>query len=89
MRVYIHHKCWNFVFAELDDYRGECDHPDTKGKTITVDSRIDGEERLEVIIHECLHSASFDMSEEWVEQTAIDIARILTRLGYTRRPNNE
>ena len=41
-----------------------------------------GEERLEVLIHEMLHAAYWDLDESAIEGAAADVARVLWRLGY-------
>lgn len=75
---------WEFIRRKLRGYRGHCDPPAWSGKTIVVDSRLAGEEELEVTIHEALHAASWDLAEECVVETANDIARLLWRLGYRK-----
>lgn len=52
---------------------------------VAVSSDLEGEELLEVIIHEALHAAFPDLSDDAdgpVETTAADLARLLWRLGY-------
>jgi len=39
---------------------------------------------LEVLIHEALHAANWDLDEAAVQETAEDIAKILWKLGYRR-----
>lgn len=62
--------------------RGLCDAPYNKNKHILVHEDLRGEERLEVLIHEMLHAGVWDLAEEAVGETARDIARVLTKLGY-------
>jgi hypothetical protein len=83
MRLTIMGKRWWLRFCALALNRGECDPPDKLGKEIRVLKRLKGEERLEVLIHEQLHAADWHKSEEWIEQVSKDIARNLTKLGYT------
>lgn len=45
--------------------------PDTSGRV-----------RLDTIIHEALHVADWTKEEEWVEDTATGIAKLLWDLGY-------
>lgn len=76
---------WNLRFPNLDisKHRGYCDPPSKKNKEICVASSLDGEEKLSVLIHECLHAASWtQFSEEFVNELSEDIARALWRLGY-------
>lgn len=84
MRVKIGDKFWEFDPAARLGHRdyGACDAPDQPGKRIRIRSTLRGEKRLEIVIHELLHAASWQSSEEWVEQIAMDFARILTRMGY-------
>jgi len=85
-------KHWNYVekpiyekTAEGHVICGRCDPPDKPNKTITINSRLRGEELLDTIIHEVLHAASWDVLDEgFVEQTATDLARILWKLGYRK-----
>lgn len=65
--------------------RGLCDAPSTKGKTIKIAKHLEGEERLEVLIHEMLHAGLWDLAEEAVAELAKDLARELTRLGYEQQ----
>ena len=69
--------------------RGECEPPESKRKEIRVRSTLRGEERLEVVLHECLHAADWHKDEEWVERLAVDLAKILWKLGYRREGYGE
>lgn len=51
-------------------------------KKILIDDRLAGKKRLDTEIHEFLHAAFPDLSEEAVTETATDLARILWSLGY-------
>lgn len=82
MFVTILRRRWKLRFTPLKINRGECDSPEKPSKEIRVDSRLTGEERLEVVIHEVIHAALWHLDEEYVEATARDLARILWRLGY-------
>ena len=86
MRLKILGKIWQLRFVPTlgDGKGGDCDPPSAKSKTIRVLSNLKGEKRLEIIIHEMLHAADWHRSEEWVSETASDIARALTRLGYRK-----
>jgi hypothetical protein len=35
-------------------------------------------------LHEILHPADYDKTEEWVDELATDMAKILWKLGYRR-----
>lgn len=86
MLVTIRGKRWRLLFDRVRkaaDYHGYCDAPTLPNKTIKIDSRLRGEKRIEVLLHEITHAGHWDMSEEAVEEFARDAAHILTRLGYT------
>jgi hypothetical protein len=46
---------------------------------------LQGEEKLEVVIHELVHAAGWHIDEEFTEIFAKDVARVLWRLGYRER----
>lgn len=84
MRLSILGKRWWLRFLpRLDRARGECDDPSTPNKEIRIRDGLKGEQRLEVIIHEHLHAAAWHVDEKFVKQFAEDLARNLTKLGYT------
>ena len=85
MIVSILGKRWKLSFRPLRDCRGICDAPTAPRKAIRIDTRLKDEERLEVIIHECLHAADWTKDEEFIEAEARDIAKILWRLGYRKQ----
>tara|TARA_R100000152_G_C6682516_1_gene116050 strand:+ start:225 stop:503 length:279 start_codon:yes stop_codon:yes gene_type:complete len=73
----------------IEDIEGLCCDPDAPPddeKSITISPRLKGRRRLEVIIHECLHaeypSIKDNPEEEWVDQAAINISKLLWRMGY-------
>lgn len=81
--VTVRGKRWKLMFIPLrGDADGTCDPPDATGKAIRINSSLNDERRLEVIIHELLHAGHWYISEEAVEETARDIARALWRIGY-------
>ena len=89
MIVTIKRKRWELVFLPPSQMptedgkpiRGQCDGPGQTKKKIKINNSLRGEERVEVIIHEMLHAADWDKDEEWVEQVAEDIARVLHKLN--------
>lgn len=90
MIVKIRGKEWVLRFCKMPrKLRGLCDAPDTKGKTIKIESKLEGEEKLEVLIHEMLHAGLWDLAEEAVAELAVDLARELTRLGYVNKKELE
>jgi hypothetical protein len=93
-RVKILGKYWRLVFQPLGRHRHEgekvhglCDPVTAKNRTILIDSKLKGQERLEAILHEIIHggdqcTVGFVHSEAYVEQLAHDAARILWQEGY-------
>jgi hypothetical protein len=54
-----------------------------KGKPkIAVAYSLDGEEELEIFIHEMLHACYWDMDEEAITDAAQSISNALWRIGY-------
>ena len=91
MIVSILGKQWDLQFCRrlprLQDgrqARGWCDDPATVGKKIRVRDGMSDEETLEVVIHEMTHGAGWHIDEAFVTQFSIDVARAVTKLGYTR-----
>lgn len=91
MLVTLLSKRWKLVFRPLgrlriggESIRGYCSDPGSPNKTIEIDSRLEGEEELEVLIHEMGHATNWPLSEEHITQQSKDMARVLWRLGYRR-----
>jgi len=66
-----------------DGAHGEIDCPDNPCKQIRIALDQSPESVLDTLLHECLHACVPDLAEEAVDQTATDIARLLTRFGLT------
>ncbi len=73
----------------IEDIDGLCIDSDVipdKEKSITISPRIKGRRRLEVVIHECLHAEYPSIpkynEEEWVDTAALNISKLLWRMGY-------
>lgn len=49
---------------------------------VYVDPKLTGRDRLDTVIHESLHVALWHAEEEWVDETATGIAKLLWELGY-------
>lgn len=88
MHLNIRGRCWRFLRRRLRTDFGRCYHPRALAKQIIVASHLTGEQELEVTLHELLHAAYWDLSEEAVTEGGQDIARALWRLGYRRDPEN-
>ena len=84
MLIKILRQRWWFRTTTLRINRGEIDPPSKVGKEIRIDSRLRGEEELEVIIHEFTHGADWHKDEDWIIEYSEDLSRFLWRLGYRR-----
>lgn len=84
MKIKILDKIWELKFLKLNKRheRGRCDSPFSPNKKILIDSRLEGEEKLEVLIHEMLHAAFWNIDEWYIDKSAKDISHVLWRLGY-------
>ena len=67
-----------------DELYGNCSAPMDKPRQIKINTNLAPEHTLEVLIHESLHACDWNAQEWFVEQTAKDIAKFLTKLGYTK-----
>lgn len=78
-----------------DPYVGWCDKPKEPDKNEYPAIRLPnglpkGEEKgaktgLITLLHECLHAENWDKKENVIDRTAVDIGRLLWRLGYRRK----
>ena len=72
-------------YTRMRKNRGSCDHPNKRSPEILIDNKLTGNEELEVTIHEMLHALAFKMfDEEWVYDSAIDLANALYKLGWRK-----
>lgn len=79
-RITIRGKRWKLIFGKTaKGIDGLCD---LEAKTITVNDRLKGERLLDVLLHEILHAAHWDLDEAAVAETATDAARIAWGLGW-------
>lgn len=83
MLVTILGKRWKVCFVSMKDY-GECDPASKPRKEIRIRKDLKGEALLDTLLHEAAHAADQSKDEEWVNEMASDIARMLWRLGYRR-----
>ena len=83
MRAHLRGRYWRGLRAKNLEARGDIDRPDIVGKRIRVSTGVkdNTEELLEVVIHECLHGLVWDLSEETVRESAVDLAKVLYKLG--------
>lgn len=88
MNIRIFGKNWIFrrcLQSELPNgVSAQTDAPTTPNKEMMISHKLKGQDELRVIIHELLHAADWYKDEEWVHQVSVDVARILTQLGYKK-----
>ena len=83
MRIRLRGRYWELSRSQNLGVRGDIDGEDVHKKRIRVSAKLpdNTEELLEVVIHECLHGLVWDLSEEAVQESATDLAKVLYRLG--------
>ena len=69
--------------------KGTIEAPNIKGKRIFIREELKEKDELDTVLHECLHAADWWKDEEWVDEVAEDIARILWRLGWRKQQEEE
>jgi hypothetical protein len=74
-------KSYNFSVKRLRNARGLTEHPDTKRKTVYIDSREKGKQLLATLIDEFIHCAIWEIRNDVVDQISDDIANALWRCG--------
>lgn len=85
MRVKILKKMWTLKWVpNLGQCWGDCSDRDAPGRTVRFKQGLKGQDELEVLLHEFLHCGGFHLSEEFVDEWANDVARILYKLGYRK-----
>jgi hypothetical protein len=67
---------------------GLADEPGATDRTIQIRNSLTPARKLDVLIHEMLHIAYWDLSEEAISEAATDIARVLQFLGYRQEPDD-
>ena len=85
MRVKILNRYWELRFARIQGkHWARCDPFDQPNKEIVIHHRLSPVHELEAVLHEAYHAAAWYQSEEFVEEVAHDLARILWRLGWRK-----
>ena len=80
MQFLFHGVKWRYIRSRTKKLGGYCKK---NQKLIAVAKDAVGERELDINIHEMLHACSWNFAdEEWVAQTATDIAAALWKLGY-------
>ena len=82
MKFRILGKVWQLLFARTKDLPhdrwGECDPPHKRGRCVKVHEDLRGQKLLEIILHESLHAAAFELlDEEFVSRVTADQAKLL------------
>jgi hypothetical protein len=66
---------------ENEKARGLTDHPDTKGKMVTIDPNQTPKEMLATLIDEFFHCALWEIDNTVVDEISDDLAHALWRCG--------
>ena len=83
MRVELRGKRWSLEEVEYlsDGSCGSIDSYDTPRTRILIALNQTPLDKLDTVIHECLHACVPDLDEDAVTETATDIAKVLHRMG--------
>jgi hypothetical protein len=86
VKAIIRKQTWVFRDDTRPDEFGYCDLEGDRGqpRTIGIRSGLDEGQDLDTTLHECLHAALPDLSEEAVAEIASDLARVLLARGFGR-----
>ena len=86
MRAVIRKQTWSIVSQVQDGESGFCDHEGERGQPMTIGIKegLSELEELDTTIHEALHAAYPDLSEEAIDEAATDLARLLLARGFGR-----
>lgn len=69
----------------MGSMKGYCEGPPSApDREMMIPVSGESREDLETIIHESLHACMWDQSEDAVDETSIDIARLLWRLKWRK-----
>lgn len=69
-----------FVDSLPGDTRGICDAPHVRNKKIRILDTLQGEELIEVLIHEMLHAGLWIIDEEIIHYLGKDLAKVIWKL---------
>ncbi len=81
MRVLIRNQWWTVMLRPLRKYYGLC-HYDTR--TIDLSTLQGDKDLLVTAVHEAMHAAFPDLSEDAVDDASRGVAEIVWKLGYRR-----
>ena len=81
-RIKIRGKYWRLKTSKLT-HPGECQAPWKKRKKILISKELESGSLIELdtVLHELLHAAMWDVSEETIRESATSIAKVLFDLG--------
>ena len=79
--ITIRGKRYNFVVKKLRAARGMTEPPNTKHKTVYIDSREKGKELLATLIDELIHCAVWEIENDIVDEISDGMADVLWRCG--------
>ena len=86
VKAIIRKQTWTIRDDTRPDEFGYCDLEGDRGqpRTIGIRSGLDEGQDLDTTLHECLHAALPDLSEDAVTEIASDLARVLLARGFGR-----
>ena len=76
MNVSIRGRRWRLRWCTRLLNKGDCN---IETGTIRIRRGLEPDDELETMIHEAIHACHWDLSEEAVEETATDVAKIVVR----------
>ena len=79
--VTIRGRRYRFVVKKLRFARGLTEPPDSKNKTVYIDSREKGKELLATLLDEFIHCAMWELENDVVDEISDDLADALWRCG--------
>lgn len=86
-RIWIAGERWTIKVCRVPvTIHGDCDY---QTKTIRVSSKLHGEDRLNVILHELIHARWPDLSEEAVAEFADELAGVVYAHGFRHDDDDE
>ena len=76
---------WKIKFMNMHaTLHGECD---ADAKTIRINNKTPKNQVIEILIHECLHAIFPYLTEETVDEAAIELGLMLKKLEWTPEKN--
>ena len=71
---------------DFESFDGVCDEPTLQGPPdIMLPNGFKPTKRgLEILLHECLHACNYDAGENGVEQTALELSKLLWKIYKPR-----